>query len=99
MGRKPLNQLEEKPLNAEQIDAWLAQNRAMAEHSASDPSRFTLFSLELEMKSSHGNRLVTYCDGGWWCSCAFFEDWGRCSHTMAVKLLLKDTLLPEVQDG
>ena len=89
------SQLEEKPLNAQQIEELLGRKRAKAEKYAREPSRFMLFSLELEMKSAHGNRLVIYNEGQWSCTCEFFEEWGRCSHTMATALLLKDSLLAE----
>jgi hypothetical protein len=94
MGRKPLtSQLKEKPLNAEQIDALLERERAKAAKYASKPKRFMLFSLELQMKFPRGGRLVIYTEGQWSCNCPFFEDWGRCAHTMATALLLKDSLL------
>ena len=85
---------KEKRLHAQFIDKLLERKRVQAEAYASEPSIFTLFSLELEMKSTHGNRLIIYTEGQWSCTCPFFKDWGRCSHTMATELLLKDSLLP-----
>jgi hypothetical protein len=91
--KSPGSQLEDTALNAQQIDELLERKQAKAEKYASEPERFTLFSLELEMKSTHGNRLILYGNGQLSCNCEFFEEWGRCSHSMATLLLLKDTLL------
>jgi hypothetical protein len=73
----------------------LRQHQIKFHLSAANPSRFLLCSLELELRSTHGNRLVIYQEGQWSCNCAFFEEWGRCAHTIATMLLLKDTLFQE----
>jgi len=82
---------EIEPLGDEELE----RKQAKAEAYASEPGRFTLFSLELEMKSTHGNRLITYDDGKWSCSCDFFLKYETCSHVMATGRILK--LLPIVQ--
>jgi hypothetical protein len=62
-----MNQLKERPpdssedsLNAAQIEKLLEKKYAKAKMYASDPSRFILSSLELELRSTHGNRLIIY---------------------------------------
>ena len=93
MGEEPLsNQLEDK-LNAWQIDELIEGKQVKAERYASDPERFMLFCLELEIRADHGNQLVMYNEGDWSCTCAFFDEWRTCSHVRATSLLLKDSLL------
>jgi hypothetical protein len=41
------------------------------------------------------NPHTVYLDGGvWQCDCDFFQTRGRCSHTMALEMILED-MLPE----
>ena len=76
-------------------DEALQAKQAKAEKYASEPERVTPLSLEFEMESTHGNRLITYDDGKWSCSCDFFLKHETCSHVMAVGRILK--ALPIVQ--
>lgn len=78
-------------------DKALKEKQAKANRYASEPERFTVNSiaLELEMRSEHGTRLITYANGRWHCTCDFFHQRGTCSHTMAAGRLLKDLRLPQ----
>ena len=82
-------------LNSKQIDEAIQLEQGKAEEYATQPEHFTLFSLEVELKSTHGNRLILYDEGTWNCTCDFFHEWGTCSHTMAIVLLLKDSFFPQ----
>lgn len=82
-------------LNAQQIEKLLERKQAEAAKYAAEPDRFTLFSLEVEVRGDHRNHLVQYNEGDWSCTCSFFQDWGTCSHTRAVALRLKDSLSVE----
>ena len=81
--------------NAQAIDGLIQAEQAKAEAYAAQPERFTLFSLELDIRTEDGNHLVLYNDGQWSCSCDFFKEWQTCSHTRATAFLLKDSLLPQ----
>jgi hypothetical protein len=81
-------------INAQQIDDLIREAQAKAEEYASQPERFTLLSLELEVRADYGNQLVIYNDGDWSCTCAFFEEWRTCRHVRATSLLLKDSFFP-----
>src|SRR5947199_10233086 len=67
---------EIEPLGDEELE----QKQAKAEAYASEPERFLLFSLELELRAEHGNRLITYDDGTWSCLCDFFILHETCCH-------------------
>jgi hypothetical protein len=76
-------------------DKALKEKQAKADGYVSEPERFRVISLELEMRSKHGIRLISYEDGEWNCTCDFFRERGTCSHTMAAGRLLKDFPLPQ----
>jgi hypothetical protein len=69
-------------------DEKLQKKRERAKKYASEPERFTIRAIALEMRSEHGVRLITYDDEGWHCTCNFFQEHGTCSHTMAAERLL-----------
>jgi len=94
----PLGDQCDDTLDAQKIDELIESTRVKAEQYAAEPDRFQLSSLELELRSAHGNRLIIYEAGQWSCTCSFFEEWGRCSHTMATLLLLKDSLFTEQEE-
>lgn len=50
-------------LNAQQIEELLQEKQRKAEAYAAQPERFTLFSLELEIRTDHGKHLVLYLEG------------------------------------
>jgi hypothetical protein len=43
---------------------------------------------------SNNTHTVSLHDGEWQCTCDFFQTRGRCSHTMALEIILED-MLPE----
>ena len=80
---------EREPLG----DDALKREQEKAEEYASQPDRIALFSMELEMKSTHDNRLILYNDGEWDCTCDFFQAYATCSHVMAMGRILKRLLI------
>ena len=71
-------------------DVELQFKQARAERYASEPDRFSLLFMEMEVKADHGNKLVMYSDDGdWSCTCDFFQQERTCSHVMAVGLVLE----------
>ena len=77
------------------VEYIIKGEQAKADAYAAQPERFALCCLEVEVRTDQGNHLVTWNDGDWTCTCGFFEEWRTCCHTMAVSLLLKDSLLPQ----
>lgn len=52
-----------------------------------DRIRFTEFKVTFDGENNpHG---VNYSDGEWKCDCEFFRTRGRCSHTMALEMILE----------
>lgn len=59
-----------------------------AKRYAEEPERAQFERFELVFRGEHDDYAVTYANGTWGCSCAFFAGWGVCSHTMAMHRLL-----------
>jgi len=70
------------------IGEALALKRQKAERYAKEPLRFRLDSLAVTMQSEHDDRLITFGNGTWSCSCDFFAAHRTCSHLMAIDILL-----------
>jgi hypothetical protein len=59
-----------------------------AKRYAQEPERVRFSGLELTFQGEHDAYAVSYANGQWHCSCAFFAGWSVCSHTMAVERIL-----------
>lgn len=57
-----------------------------------DRIRFENFTASFD--GSNNTHTVSLQNGEWQCTCDFFQTRGRCSHTMALEIILKD-MLPE----
>ncbi|MBN2258788.1 MAG: hypothetical protein JW704_13385 [Anaerolineaceae bacterium] len=53
-----------------------------------DRIHFNEFSVSVE--GENNNHTVTYANGVWHCDCDFFQTRQRCSHTMALEILLEN---------
>jgi hypothetical protein len=54
---------------------------------------FTGFTVSLE--GENNSHTVSFDNGIWACDCDFFQTRGRCSHTMAIEMVLEGMLLVE----
>ena len=63
-----------------------------AKRYAQEPERVRFSRLEATFKGEHDEYVVSYADGNWHCSCAFFAGWNVCSHTMALHRMLTPML-------
>jgi hypothetical protein len=66
-----------------------------AKRYAREPERVRFSRFELVFQGEHDVYNVSYADGNWRCSCAFFAGWGVCSHTLAMYRLLSPMLPKE----
>lgn len=57
-----------------------------------DRIRFESFSVTFE--GENNPHTVQFQNGEWQCDCDFFQTRGRCSHTMALEIILKG-MIPE----
>jgi hypothetical protein len=65
-----------------------------ARRYAQEPDRVKFIDLSVKFRGEHNDYYTGYREGQWYCSCDFFNNWGMCSHTMALEKMLQD-MLPE----
>jgi hypothetical protein len=67
-----------------------------AKRYAQERSRFHLQTLSVTMDGENNPHQVRYEKGEWFCDCDFFQTRGRCSHTIALEIILEG--MTEVED-
>jgi hypothetical protein len=65
-----------------------------AKRYAAQRDRIKFQSLIVTFEGENNPHTVQLLDGVWKCDCAFFQTRGRCSHTMALEIVLEN-MLPE----
>jgi len=63
-----------------------------AKRYAQERNRFTFSSFSVTVDGENNPHIVQYDNGTWQCDCDFFRSRGRCSHTMALDILLEGML-------
>ncbi|MSQ40848.1 MAG: hypothetical protein EXR55_04180 [Dehalococcoidia bacterium] len=61
---------------------------------AMEPHQVSIHQLLATFRRDHSEYDVAYVDGKWQCTCAFFEGYTTCSHTMALQRTL-GMMVPE----
>ncbi|NPV56325.1 MAG: hypothetical protein HPY76_06615 [Anaerolineae bacterium] len=65
-----------------------------AKRYAEERERFQFSNFSVTMDGANNPHTITYQDGTWQCDCDFFQTRGRCSHTMALEMLLEGMVKP-----
>ena len=65
-----------------------------AKRYAEERDRIRIEALTVTFEGENNPHVVHFKDGAWQCDCDFFQTRLRCSHTMALEIILKD-MLPE----
>jgi SWIM zinc finger len=65
-----------------------------AKRYAEERDRIHIQSLKVTFDGENNPHTVHLVNGVWQCDCDFFHTRGRCSHTMALEIILND-MLPE----
>ncbi len=60
-----------------------------ARRYAKEPGRVTLSGLTADFHGENAEHKLSYSDGKWSCTCAFFGQWETCSHVMALQEMFK----------
>ena len=61
---------------------------AKARIYAEEPERVSIDSLACEVQGDNANHSVALTHGRWNCDCTFFDEYGTCSHAMAMERIL-----------
>jgi hypothetical protein len=66
-----------------------------AKRYAKERSRIHFTKLVVSIDGENNAHAVTYDNGTWTCDCDFFRSRGRCSHTMALEMILEGMIPAE----
>ncbi len=75
------------------MDYGLIGKLEKAKRYAEDRKRFHFDSFTLTFRGDNNDHVVRFDQGVFWCDCEFFITHRRCSHTMALEILLKDMIV------
>ncbi len=79
------------------MDYGMIGKREKAKRYAEQPGRFHFNRFDLTFHGDNNSHQVHYENGKFHCDCEFFLIHERCSHTMALELLLKDMITTPVE--
>ncbi len=66
-----------------------------AKRYARERDRFTVKKMVVIVGGENNPHEVQYDEGKWLCDCEFFQSRGRCSHTMALEIILENMVETE----
>ncbi len=76
------------------MDNGMVRKYEKAKQYAEERSRIHVRSLTVDFDGTNNPHTVTFNEGQWQCDCEYFLLHQRCSHTMALEIIL-DEMLPE----
>ncbi len=76
------------------MDNGMARKYEKAKQYAEERRRIHVRSLTVDFDGTNNPHTVTFNEGQWHCDCEYFIVHQRCSHTMALEIIL-DEMLPE----
>lgn len=69
-----------------------------AKRYAEERDRIRIEALTVTFDGANNPHVVHFKEGNWQCDCDFFQTRGRCSHTMALEIILEE-MLPEIVEA
>lgn len=76
------------------MDSGMIRKIEKAKRYATERDRIHIDSLKVTFSGDNNPHTVNFTDANWHCDCPFFQMRGRCSHTMALEMILEG-MLPE----
>ena len=74
------------------MDSGMIGKIEKAKRYAQEPSRIHFQSFTVTMDGENGVHTIKYENGEFQCDCGFFRTRGRCSHTMAIEMVLEEMI-------
>lgn len=74
------------------MDYGLIGKIEKAKRYAEQRERIKIMTLQVTFEGENNPHTVHLTDGRWRCDCDFFQTRGRCSHTMALEMVLENML-------
>jgi hypothetical protein len=65
-----------------------------AKRYAEERDRIHFCSFTVTLDGTNNDHTVRYDNGVWSCDCDYFQNRGRCSHTMALEMILDKMIVP-----
>ena len=75
------------------MDSGMIGKIEKAKRYAQQRNRIHFQSFSVAMDGENNPHFVQYANGEWTCDCDFFHSRGRCSHTMALEMLLEGMIV------
>jgi len=72
------------------MDYGLIGKIEKAKRYAEERDRIEFTEFKVTFKGENNDHAVIYNKGQWHCDCDFFQTRGRCSHSMALEMILED---------
>lgn len=63
-----------------------------AKRYAQEPERVSFETFQVNFRGDNDSHTVSFGEGSWHCSCDYFAEGARCSHTMALEKILDPML-------
>jgi hypothetical protein len=63
-----------------------------AKRYSQERNRVHFSSFTVSLDGENNSHIVNFDNGNWTCDCDFFHTRGRCSHTMAIEMILEGRL-------
>lgn len=79
------------------MDSGMIGKREKAKRYAEERERFRFNKFDLTFHGDNNNHRVLFDGGAFQCDCEFFITHQRCSHTMALDILLRDMIPAPVE--
>lgn len=76
------------------MDSGMIGKIQKAKRYAEERDRIHFSSFSVTFDGTNNPHTVQYEDGHWTCDCDFFHTRGRCSHTMALEMILERMVVP-----
>jgi hypothetical protein len=76
------------------MDSGLLRKIEKAKRYAEERGRIRIEKLQMTFDGDNNPHVVHYDNGAWQCDCDFFQSRQRCSHTMALEIILEGMILP-----
>jgi hypothetical protein len=77
------------------MDYGMINKIEKAKRYADERDRIRFESLKVTFEGKNNPHNVHFHNGEWQCDCSFFQSRGRCSHTMALEIILEG-MIPEL---
>jgi hypothetical protein len=76
------------------MDSGMIGKIQKAKRYAEERDRIHFSNFSVTFDGTNNPHTVKYEDGQWTCDCDFFHTRGRCSHTMALEMILEGMIVP-----